>query len=106
MVSNMPIDKIGTIGSLAPTRSLFEIKESSEAAGSIPFADYFKKALDNTNGLLIDAQNLADDFAAGRTDNIHQVFLAAEKADIALQFTMQIRNKIMDAYSEIMRMQI
>ena len=103
----MAIDKIGTIGSLAPTRSIFETSES-EAAGSIsiPFSDYFKKALDETNNLLVSAQNLSDDFAAGRTDNIHQVFLAAEKADIALQFTMQIRNKIMDAYSEIMRMQI
>lgn len=106
MVHEMAIDKIGTVGSLAPTRSIFETNESIETAGSIPFSDYFKKALDNTNSLLISAQNLADDFAAGRTDNIHQVFLAAEKADIALQFTMQIRNKIMDAYSEIMRMQI
>ncbi len=103
----MAIDKIGTIGSLAPTRSIFETSESETAGSiSIPFSDYFKKALDETNNLLVSAQNLSDDFAAGRTDNIHQVFLAAEKADIALQFTMQIRNKIMDAYSEIMRMQI
>ena len=34
------------------------------------------------------------------------VTIAAEKADTALQFTLQIRNKIMDAYTEIMRMQI
>lgn len=102
----MAIDKIGTAGTLAPTRSIFETNESTGAIGGIPFADYFKKALDNTNSLLIDAQNLADDFAAGRTDNIPQVLLAAEKANIALQFTLQIRNKIMDAYSEIMRMQI
>ena len=104
----MAIDKIGTIGSLAPTRSIFETKEGSEAQGgmTIPFSDYFKQALDNTNNLLIGAQDLADDFAAGKTDNIHQVFLAAEKPDIALQFTMQIRNKVLDAYSEIMRMQI
>lgn len=104
----MAIDKIGTIGSLAPTRSVFEGIGENEAASniSIPFSDYFKKALNDTNGLLIEADRLADDFAAGRTDNIHQVVLAAEKADIALQFTMQIRNKIMDAYNEIMRMQI
>ncbi len=103
----MAIDKIGTTGSLAPTRSIFETK-AGEAAESVtvPFSDYFKQALDNTNSLLISAQNLADDFAAGKTDNIHQVVLAAEKADVALQFTLQIRNKIMDAYSEIMRMQI
>lgn len=102
----MAIDKIGTPGSLAPTRSIFENDENTGTVSSVPFADYFKQALDNANSLLIDAQNLADDFAAGKTDNIQQVMLAAQKADIALQFTMQIRNKIMDAYSEIMRMQI
>lgn len=104
----MPIDKIGTIGSLAPTRSIFEnVGENEDASGiKIPFSDYFKKALNDTNSLLLEADRLADDFAAGRTDNIHQVMLAAEKADIALQFTMQIRNKILDAYNEIMRMQI
>lgn len=103
----MPINKIGTAGSLAPTRSIFDsIESSDQSAVTIPFSDYFKQALDNTNNLLIEADKLADDFAAGNTDNLHQVILAAEKADIALQFTLQIRNKIMDAYNEIMRMQI
>jgi len=103
----MPVDRIGINGSLAPTRSIFEsIENNDQSTVTIPFSDYFKKALDNTNSLLIEADNLADDFAAGRTDNLHQVMLAAEKADIALQFTLQIRNKILDAYNEIMRMQI
>lgn len=104
----MSIDKLGSLGSLAPTRSIFEDIEKSEGIKgvSVPFADYMRQALNETNSLLVESEKLADDFAAGRTDNIHQVSLAAEKADIALQFTMQIRNKIMDAYSEIMRMQI
>ncbi|MDD2503901.1 MAG: flagellar hook-basal body complex protein FliE [Clostridia bacterium] len=104
----MAINEIGTIGSLKPTRSLFDTLEklNSDTSISVPFSDYLKQALNNTNDLLIEADTLADNFAAGKTDNIHQVALAAEKADIALQFTMQIRNKIMDAYSEIMRMQI
>ncbi len=104
----MAIDQIGSINSLSPTRSIFaDIEKSGSATGvSIPFSSYMKQALSSTNDLLIESQKLADDFAAGYTDNIPQVVLAAEKADIALQFTMQIRNKIMDAYSEIMRMQI
>ena len=58
------------------------------------------------NQLQIEAENLTNAFASGATDNIHQVLIAAEKADIALQFTLQVRNKILDAYNEIMRMQI
>ena len=104
----MALNEIGTIGSLAPSRSLFEKMEKDNSTGivSIPFSDYLKQALNSTNTLLVEADNLANDFAAGKIDNIHQVTIAAEKADVALQFTMQIRNKIMDAYSEIMRMQI
>jgi flagellar hook-basal body complex protein FliE len=83
---------------------------SREVAGKgkagIPFAQYLKDAMKEANNLILESERLADDFAAGRTDNIHQVLIAAEKADIALQFTMQIRNKILDAYNEIMRMQI
>jgi len=42
----------------------------------------------------------------GQATSIHQVVLAAEKADLALQLTVQIRNKALDAYNEIMRMQL
>lgn len=70
------------------------------------FSEFLSDAINKTNDLQLQADNIADDFAAGRTDNIHEVMIAAEKADVALQFTMQIRTKILDAYNEIMRMQI
>jgi len=73
---------------------------------NVSFLDYLNSAIEKTNSLIIESEKLSEDFAAGRTDNIHQVLIAAEKADIALQFTIQIRNKILDAYNEIMRMQI
>jgi flagellar hook-basal body complex protein FliE len=104
----MAINQIGTAGSLAPTRSIFETAGNKDTANSasIPFADYLKQALGSTNSLLTEADYLADQFASGKIDNIHQVMIAAEKADVALQFTLQIRNKILDAYNEIMRMQV
>jgi flagellar hook-basal body complex protein FliE len=103
----MAVNSIGSINSLLPSRSLFETSEAVQTDNSkIPFADYLKEAMNNTNQLLIDSDNIANEFAVGNIDNIHQVEIAAQKAEIALQFTMQIRNKIMDAYSEIMRMQI
>lgn len=70
------------------------------------FASYLMDELTKVSDLEKESTALTEDFAAGRTDNIHQVLIAAEKADIALQFTMQIRNKIMDAYKEIMNMPI
>jgi flagellar hook-basal body complex protein FliE len=44
--------------------------------------------------------------ATGRTDNVADVMLASEKADIALRLMMQVRNKMIDAYQEVMRMQV
>lgn len=70
------------------------------------FASYLMDELTKVSDLEKESTALTEDFAVGRTDNIHQVLIAAEKADIALQFTMQIRNKIMDAYKEIMNMPI
>ncbi len=104
----MAINQIGTVGSLAPTRSIFEALEQQDTAESIkiPFSDYLNQALNNTNNLLQTSERLSNDFAAGLTDNIHEVSIASQKAEVALQFTMQVRNKILDAYTEIMRMQI
>lgn len=101
----MPVDGIGNFNAVSPFVMGHEKTEETKK-GMVPFAEYFKNALENTNSLILESEKLAEEFAAGRTDNIHQVLIAAEKADIALQFTMQIRNKILDAYTEIMRMQI
>jgi flagellar hook-basal body complex protein FliE len=47
---------------------------------------------------------MTEDFAIGKNNNIHEVMIAAEKAGLSLKFLMQIRNKLLDAYQEIMRM--
>ena len=78
---------------------------NTESKG-LNFAEIFNNALNSVNDLQIQSRDLANELAAGRTDNIHEVMIVVEKAEIALQLAMQIRNKILDAYSEIMRMQI
>ncbi len=70
------------------------------------FTDFLNNAISDVNKLQLESEQLNEAFAMGMNDNIHQVMIAAEKADIALQFTMQIRNKILDAYQEIMRMPV
>jgi len=101
----MAVNAVNTINLVSS--SLTEAAKAPKGENIVSsFGEYLKNALDNVSNLELDAQKIAEDFAAGRTDNIHQVMIAAEKADVALQFTMQIRNKILDAYNEIMRMQI
>jgi flagellar hook-basal body complex protein FliE len=94
------ISQVGT--SLLQTDNANKTSDSS----STSFANVLKGALDNTNNMIAESENLANQFAAGKIDNMDQVLISSEKADIALQFTWAVRNKIFDAYSEIMRMQI
>ena len=70
------------------------------------FADVINDALNRVNDLQVQSSNMTDDFLTGKSDNIHSVMIAGSKADLALQMTLQVRNKVMDAYKEIMNMQV
>lgn len=73
------------------------------------FDTIFNSALNNintTNSLLSDAENAEISFALGETENTHDLMIALQKATTALQYTVAIRDKFLDAYKEIMQMQI
>jgi flagellar hook-basal body complex protein FliE len=76
------------------------------AEGQKSFADTLKDAVQNVN----EQQKIADvkmqEIATGKNHNIPEVMIAAEKADISLRLMVQVRNKIIEAYQEIMKMQV
>ena len=70
------------------------------------FVDMLKNNLIDTNQSLQEADQVTEAFALGKIDNIHQVTIATENAKVALNLTLAIQNKVMEAYKEIMRLQI
>lgn len=73
----------------------------------------FKGALESAQKLLkatAEAENITNDltydFMTGKNDNIHNLMIAQEKSSILLQFTMQVRNQVVQAYQEIMRLSV
>ena len=70
------------------------------------FAATLKEAIGNVNELQKTSDVEMQKLATGRSDNIHDVMIAAEKADIALKLMVQMRNKIIEAYQEIMKMPV
>jgi len=73
---------------------------------SLSFGDILKGIMMETQALRqADVQN-GILMAIGEMDNLHQPMIDMQKANLALQFTLQVRNKILDAYQEIMRIQI
>lgn len=70
------------------------------------FGDMVKQALQNVNSDLVNSEKITGAYTVGENVELHQVVLATEKASLAFQLTLQIRNKVMESYQEIMRMQV
>ena len=76
--------------------------EGSSVAG---FGDMLKQAISQVNQRLKEADELANRLAMGEHVDIAQVMSAMAKADISFRLLLQVRNKALNAYEEIMRMQ-
>lgn len=92
---------------LTPVTFSGGLDKSSEVTESgKPFSEFFSEALNNVNELQSNAKEASIKLAAGQIEDISEVMIASEKASVALQLTMQVRNKVVDAYQEVMRMQV
>jgi len=69
------------------------------------FGSALEDAIKQVNGLEINSQKEMDKFLTEDTD-LHSVMMALEKADVSFQMMMQVRNKIVSAYQEIMKTQV
>ncbi len=77
------------------------------AGGGLDFGAVLGKALERIDGTQKQAESLARDFARGKGDvPLHEVMLAMQKANIAFQGTVQVRNRLVAAYQDIMNMPI
>jgi flagellar hook-basal body complex protein FliE len=102
--------EIGSIGSLyanavgaaGKAPSATEASEASEAEFQNILLDAMKDA-DETDA--VDKQS-TEELLSGDTNSLSDAVIATEKADIALRLTVQIRNRVIDAYNEVMRMQV
>jgi len=82
---------------------------ATDNTASETFGSIFQTALDNintTNSYLSDAENEELKLSLGLTDNTHDLTVALEKASTALQYTVAVRDKLLEAYKELMQMQI
>ncbi|MGE3759584.1 MAG: flagellar hook-basal body complex protein FliE [Pseudobdellovibrionaceae bacterium] len=74
--------------------------------GTKSFADTLKDAVANVNSQQQVADQKMQDLAVGKNQDIADVMITAEKADISLKLMTSVRNKIIEAYQEVMKMQV
>ncbi|MFD1705878.1 flagellar hook-basal body complex protein FliE [Siminovitchia sediminis] len=70
------------------------------------FGKYLKNAIEEVNQLQKQSDKAITMFAEGKKIDMHDVMIAGQKASVSMQATLEIRNKAVEAYQEIMRMQV
>ena len=70
------------------------------------FGKILSDTISQTNDMQLQGDAAVRQLNAGESKNLHEAMIAMEEADISLRFLVQVRNKAMDAYQEIMRMQV
>ena len=81
-------------------------KKREEDAGGVSFSDLLKQSIVKVNDVQKNADTLAQRLALGEVDDVSEVSIAVEKAELALRMMVQIRDKLVDAYQQIARMSV
>ncbi len=80
------------------------VKDSSSAVTGA--GKFFNELVSKVNDMQVKSDKSIQGLASGENKNLHEVMIEVEKASISFQFMTQVRNKALDAYQEIMRMQV
>jgi len=70
------------------------------------FVATLKDAVESVNHQQLRADEMAARFAAGQVENVHDAMISLEKASLSFKFMVEVRNKLLDGYQEVMRMQV
>jgi len=82
------------------------LSQPKTAPGVAPFAETLRQSIAEINQLQLQADKSMEELAAGKSGNVQETILAVEKADVSFRLMMEVRNKIISAYQEIMRTQV
>jgi len=107
-------EKAGAGQSSIPTAELRELNAASgsglSAIGSKPadssFAGMLGRMVEDVNAKQHIAAQAMEDLQSGRNVSLHQAMIAMEEASVSFQLMVEVRNKLLDSYQELMRMQV
>lgn len=100
----MAVGRISDIAQGIGSREIVSPRKSNKNEKS--FSELVGGFLEGVNSLQKEADQAIQEVVLGKEENLHQAMIALEKANLALELTVQVRNKVVEAYQEIMRMQV
>lgn len=96
---------LSTVNGLKLNPSAASANKATPAEAAESFASFLKSALDEVAAQEKQVHTVTDQFIIGQAD-VNDVMIASSKAELSLALTAQVRNKVIEAYQEIMRMQL
>ncbi|MDI3530366.1 MAG: flagellar hook-basal body complex protein FliE [Candidatus Atribacteria bacterium] len=100
----MAVGRIFDVSQGLGSREIASPRKSNKNEKS--FSELVGGFLEGVNSLQKEADQAIQEVVLGKEENLHQAMIALEKANLALELTVQVRNKVVEAYQEIMRMQV
>jgi flagellar hook-basal body complex protein FliE len=94
------------ISPLTPTAPLDSPGQAGTATSSSSFQNVLNSAIQEVENSRASANQVVEHFLAGEGEDLHSTILASQRADLEFQMFMQVRNKVVSAYQEIMKMQM
>ena len=94
------------ISSIAPIAMPRTLPAAGAAGQPGEFQNVLSSAIDSLGGLQHSAADSVQKFLTGENQELHTTILATQKAELAFELGLQVRNKVVDAYQEIMKMQM
>lgn len=80
--------------------------EGLSKKSATPFSEVMSNAVDGVNSLQLQAEQKSADYIAGKTDDVHDVTISMQRAKLSFELMMEIRNKLLDTYKEVSRIQM
>ena len=102
----MTLDGVAAIGGHDEVPGSLPLPGPAQAGGVLPFADLVSRGLQDVNSRLLVSQADLQGLALGETRDLHEVMVRLEEGRLALQLMLQVRNRVLEAYQEVMRMQV
>ncbi len=101
----MNIDPVGFLPPMTEIAGL-QSADRGNSVGTSDFASWIAKEIGSVNDKLASSDQLLQKLATGEVDNLHQVMIGIEEAKLSFQLLVQVRNKLLDAYQDILRMSV
>lgn len=103
----MSIEPVGAVSAFSPMTAIGGLTntDAAESTGGPDFGAMVAGGLEKLQSLQTTSDNLAIEAATGRLQDVHNYLIAANEAGLAVQLTVAVRNKAVEAFNEIMRLQ-